>query len=166
MSGMVHVEGLDDASRALSRLELKARKRIVAAAVRAGGKELFKAAQSDAPRDRGWLATQLRISVKKDTRKGTATATIKPRRTKSQTRKGMKGRGSILGFVVRGTKPHTIPGPVQLPTGGIYSNIQHPGAVSNPFLDWAAQRATGASIKAFSKRFGEKLEEEARRGKP
>lgn len=165
MSGMVHVEGLDSATRALSRLEMKARKRIVAAAVRAGGKELLKAARADAPQDKGFLAKQLRISVKKDTRKGTATATVKAKQTKSQRRKGMTSRATVLHLIVGGTQPHTIPGPVQLPTGGWYSNVEHPGTQANPFLDRAARRATGASIKAFSKRFGEKLEAEARRGK-
>ncbi len=160
---MVHVEGLDSATRALSRLEMKARKRIVSKAVRAGGKELLKAARSAAPTDKGYLRKQLRISVKKDTRKGTATAKVKAKQTKAQRRKGETGRATVLHLVVGGTRPHGIPGPVTI-RSAIYQAIDHPGAMANPFLDQAAQRASGASITQFSKRFGQELEAEARKG--
>lgn len=161
----VHVEGLQEALNALSRLDRKARRRVLTKAIRAGAKEQRKVARSEAPSDTGQLRKQLRTSVKRDRTKGSVTATLKLKRTKGQREKGVKDRQSVLRFIVEGTPPHKIPGPVRIGTRGtVVSNVDHPGAMANPFMDRAVRRSQSAAIKMFQKTFGPALEAEARKG--
>jgi hypothetical protein len=157
----VKVTGLREAQEGLIRLEARTRKSLLRKAVRVGGKELLTAARATAPVDSGWLRAQLRVSVKVDTRIGTATATIKAKRSKAQRRKGMKTRHQVIHLVTLGTRPHVIPGPVAF-AGGVYHSIDHPGAAANPFMDRALERSGRAALAAFTKSLGRLVESEAR----
>lgn len=164
-SGPVRVRGIAEAMRALSSLEAKAKRRVVTKAVRAGTKEQKKAAQAEAPVDQGHLRKQLRVSVKRDRARGTVTGTVKLRRTKGQTRKGMKNRRQVLHLIVEGAAPHVIPGPLRIGnSGAVVSEVDHPGITPNPFMDRAARRSASAAVKLFTRTFGPALEAEARKG--
>ena len=153
----VRVTGLAEAQQRLLKIEAKVRKSILRKAVRTGGKELLKAARGQAPVDTGWLRSQLRVSVKIDTRIGTATATIRAKRTKAQARRGQKTRRQIVHLVTMGTRPHTIRGPVAIGPG-VYQRVDHPGARANPFLDRALAQAGRAAIASFTRSLGTETE--------
>lgn len=160
------IEGLAKAERAMRNLDLKARRRVASAGVRAGAKVIVRKARSEAPRRRGFLARQIHSRLKYDRASGTVSAIIKPRRTKAQARKGQRVRGNVLHLVVGGTSPHLIRTRRKsaLTVGGsLYEEVMHPGARANPFMDRAAQSSFTESTKAFQKAFGQKLEAEARK---
>lgn len=162
----MRIDGIEESMRALARLDQKARRRVASKAVRAGAKIQRNTAKSYAPVDRGWLKKQMRTSVKRNQRKGTVTGTLKVKRTKAQGRKGIKTRWQVVHLIVAGTKPHIIPGPSRLGANTWVSNVQHPGARPNPFMDRAARSSAHAAIQEFRKVFGQAIEAEARKGHP
>jgi len=158
-AGSIRVEGIEDTLRILGTLEAKIRRRVVTAAVRAGGKELLTRARAGAPRRTGALAKQLRQRVRFDRKSGTVTTRIWPKPTKSQRKKGHSHRGSVVHLVVEGTKAHKIRGPVSF-NGRTFSQVDHPGSRPNPFIDRAAKSGQAASVALFTRRFASKLQEE------
>jgi len=160
----VKLEGISQAVQALKDLERKAQRRIVAFGVRKGNRPLLQAAKSEAPHDTGDLARQLRQSLRYFRSTGVVQGNIKPKRTKAQAKKGASARASVLHLVVMGTRPHVIPGPSKLPGGQVRRNIHHPGSRANDFMTRAARRAYSVAVSTFSKAFGSRLEQEARKG--
>lgn len=164
MKPAIRLEGIEESKRVLKTLEYKARRRVVTAAARAGGREILKNARSYAPTRTGQLRKQLRQSVNNNRATGTVTATIKPKRTKAQRRKGAQLRSNVIHLVVGGTRPHVIPGPISF-AGRIFSQVDHPGARANPFMDRAANKSFQPAIAAFQREFGRKMDQEIQRAK-
>lgn len=163
----VRVEGLERAKRALEALEYKARRRVCQGAVRAASREIVKRVKSEAPVDTGHLKAQVRLSVKLDRRTGMVTGTIKPKPSKAQRGRGQGHANKYLHLVVAGTKPHVIkPRTKEALTigGNVVEEVKHPGAKANPFMDRAYQATSKQAIDLFTKTFGTKLEDEARKG--
>lgn len=155
----VRVEGIEETLRILERLELNLVRRVTTAACRAGAAVLLKLARAEAPKETGMLAKQLRQSTKYNRTTGTVTARIWPKPTNMQRARGHVHRGSVVHLVVEGTKPHIIPGPLKF-NGRWYSNVKHPGARKNPFIDRAADRGRITAVAAFAKRFKDKADQE------
>jgi HK97 gp10 family phage protein len=161
----VELQGIDVAVRALQRIEFKARRRIVQAAVREGLKVLRTEARATAPVRGGALKKSINSSVKMERATGTVRGSVNAgKSSKAQKRKGMNAWYAPI--VSRGAKPHRIPKaggkPMRTPLG-VYSVVQHTGAPGNPFMQYAADRKHRQALAAFRKRFGEKVEEEARK---
>jgi HK97 gp10 family phage protein len=170
-SRMIRLEGANMANDVLQTIEMKARRRVVTAAVRAGCKEIVKEARARCPVDKGDLRRQIRTtSVKTNKVTGQVTGTVKPKQTKSHKKKGQARAGRYLHFVTAGTKPHDITPKrmIALKVGGqIVSRVEHPGARAQPFMDRAIKAAWVSATRAFDFKFDERMIKEtmkARRG--
>lgn len=160
------VRGLRSAARALEGLERKARRRVCSAAVRAGNGVFIKEARRLAPYRTGQMRRQIRGSVKMQQASGTVVGTVQPRSTKKERRKGQKAHAAHL--VVGGTKPHVIRARSadSLRFGRVYvEQVNHPGARANPFMERAANTAFRDAVKAFDKKYAERLDVEARKAR-
>jgi len=92
-------------------LDMKARRRVVSYAVRAGNKVLLKAAREMAPYATGALSASIYSSLKYHSATGRVVGSVKPGKlTKSKAKKfGMDQRIPYWQFVIKGTPPHDIP---------------------------------------------------------
>lgn len=107
----MHMTGQRELVAKLKDLDIKARRRIVSFAVRAGNKVLLKAAKEMAPYATGALSSSIYSSIKYYSGTGRVVGSVKPGKlTKSKAKKfGMEQRIPYWQFVIKGTPPHDIP---------------------------------------------------------
>ena len=164
----VRIDGLQETKRMLAKLEQKARRRVVTSAVRAGNREVIKTARAEAPVDTGTLKRQIRQTIKMDRMRGIVRGTVKPKRTKSQRKKGQGAQGRVLHIIVGGARPHVIrPKKANALAfgGGAVKEVQHPGHKGNPFMDRAFRVSHARATRAFSKAFREKMDSEIQKAR-
>ena len=163
VSVTARVEGIGEAVKRLTRLEQKARRRVVNAGVRAACKPALQAAKGLVPVRTGGLRASLRIgSVRLDRRTGTVTGTINAgEKSKRMAKKGLTAFYAHM--VAGGTRPHVITArrarALKIGTGFARS-VQHPGTKPDPFFEDAAERAFTAAVGKFREAFNAKMNEE------
>ena len=152
MSITVQLDGITATVGKLDRLDKKIRRTIIRKAVRAGGAPLVKAVRSNAPVDKKVLRKSVTQKVKAYSRTGVVMAIVGAKRQKD----AATGRNpaNYLHLVERGTKAHTVRGPLTLPSGEVYGAVQHPGARASRFVERSARQADSQAVSAFSQKLG------------
>ena len=163
----ITVKGMENLERNLKELGKKVATKVVRAAIREGAKPMVLAARVKAPKRTGRLASSIRLSgTRVSKRTGTMRGLINTRVTKKTATGSEKGvyfsRKRTLRYahlVIGGTDKHIIPGPVNI-HGKIYENVEHPGAKPNPFFERAFDASAKRGLQAFTVKFGQRFDAE------
>ena len=143
MNDTRNVKGLAALQAALDSLPAKIEANIMRGALRAGAKVIATAAKDNIASHSGDLASSVRIGAKIDRAAGRVIGYVRAG--------GQKSAAFYAHMVEGGTQAHVIkaaPGSALAVGGGLYTQVQHPGARPHPFMRPALDSHAGAAVEA------------------
>lgn len=145
-SSDVNVKGMKELHEALQTLPVKLERNVMRAAINAGARVLRDEARMRAPVKSGELRAGIRVKSS-NVKNGTITGGITTAGTKA------KPGAWYAHFVEFGTAAHVIrakPGKFLAFGGGLYTQVNHPGARAQPFMRPALDAKGQAAVQAVA----------------